>query len=175
MLCRMIPPPAGEESIFCEGNCQVWQHRKCARLSSAVFAAISSSHPLTCLACQNYQLLGIVNELVCALNSEVSTLQSQLSALTSEISALQSQSSAVSAPSTGATAHLASPPSQPVSSNCLPLPYYSGFSTPHNGSWSPIFTDGSKYNLVFLGVPECPIGTSYQDRSPLTTPLFSGF
>ena len=116
-----------------------------------------------------------MNELVCALNSEVSTLQSQLSALTSEISALQSQSSAVSAPSTGATAHLASPPSQPVSSNRLPLPYYSGFSTPHNGSWSPIFTDGSKYNLVFWGVPECPIGTSYQDRSPLTTPLFSGF
>ena len=96
-------------------------------------------------------------------NSEVSTLQSQLSALTSEISILQSQSPAVSAP-TGATAHLASPPSEPVSSNHLPLPYNSGSSTPRNGSRSPIFTDGSKYNLVFFWVPECPKGTSYQDR-----------
>ena len=96
-------------------------------------------------------------------NSEVSTLQSQLSALTSEISVLQSQSPAVSAP-TGATAHLASPPSEPVSSNHLPLPYNSGSSTPRNGSRSPIFTDGSKYNLVFFWVPECPKGTSYQDR-----------
>ena len=83
-------------------------------------------------------------------NSEVSTLQSQLSALTSEISVLQSQLPAVSAP-TGATAHLASPPSEPVSSNHSPLPYNSGSSTPRNGSRSPIFTDGSKYNLVFLG------------------------
>ena len=145
-------PPAGEESIFCEGNCQVWLHRKCAGLSSAAFAAISSSHPFSCLACQNYQLLGVVNELkstVSALNSEVSTLQSRLSALTSEISVLQSQSPAVLAP-TGATAHLASPPSEPVSSNHSPLVYNSGSSTPRNGPRSPIFTDGSKYNLVFF-------------------------
>ena len=45
-------PPTGEESIFCEGNCQAWLHRKCAGLSSAAFAAISSSYPFTCLVCQ---------------------------------------------------------------------------------------------------------------------------
>ena len=107
-----------------------------------------------------------MNELkstVSHLNSAVSTLQSQFSALTSEISSLQSQWSAVSAPSTNTTAHLASP-SEPVSSNRSSLPHNSGLSTPRNGSRSPTLNDGSKYNLVFFGVPECPKGISYQDR-----------
>ena len=35
-----------DESVFCEGICQAWMHRKCAGISRQVFAVISKSNDI---------------------------------------------------------------------------------------------------------------------------------
>ena len=45
---------AGQDSIKCEGRCNSWLHRKCAGLSTAVFADAMQS--LTAFCCSNCKL-----------------------------------------------------------------------------------------------------------------------
>ena len=43
----------GEDSIFCDGQCKAWLHRRCAGLSIARFQAVSDSKdPFYCPACR---------------------------------------------------------------------------------------------------------------------------
>ena len=51
----------GEDSIFCEGECQMWLHRKCVGLPDPAFKSlIKSSKPFRCFQCS---LLGHSNEI----------------------------------------------------------------------------------------------------------------
>ena len=44
----------GEDAIFCEGECQIWLHRKCVGLTKNAFTLISSSkEPYLCPYCSN--------------------------------------------------------------------------------------------------------------------------
>ena len=43
----------GHDSVYCEGQCQVWLHRHCASLSKAAFQAVSQSQlPFLCTHCR---------------------------------------------------------------------------------------------------------------------------
>ena len=43
----------GHEAVFCEGECQIWLHRKCAGLTHQAFAKMSKSDdPYFCVYCQ---------------------------------------------------------------------------------------------------------------------------
>ena len=44
----------GQDSVFCEGSCQGWLHRRCAGLCKSIFKVISSpehNFPFYCLYC----------------------------------------------------------------------------------------------------------------------------
>ena len=66
---------AGQESIFCEGECQKYVHRQCAGLTKGQFAkAAESDSPYYCLHCT-----------VSLQNAEIAKLKQLVSELTSII------------------------------------------------------------------------------------------
>ena len=71
----------GEDAIFCEGECQIWLHRKCVGLTKNAFTLISSSkEPYLCPYCSNNHYKKEINELkelVKSLTDRLSTLEQQ--------------------------------------------------------------------------------------------------
>ena len=132
-------PEKGEESILCEGAYQSWLHIRCAGLSSAVFAAVStSSEPFFCFACH-----------ISSQAKEIANLKSNVSTLTSELSSLKSglNSVRVSLLSPSASAPVSSVNSQVSHSSQVPSPPV------HHPSTSPVRRSSErKYKIIIFGI-----------------------
>ena len=77
----------GEDLVFCEGECQRWLHRTCARLNDPAFDKIRRSDK--CFYC--YQCFVIVHKSeVKDLRDTVDTLMNSVKSLTKELSNLRS-------------------------------------------------------------------------------------
>ena len=73
----------GEDAIFCEGECQIWLHRKCIGLTKKAFTLIGNSkEPYLCPYCNNIHYRKEINdlkELVKSLTNSLSSLENQIS------------------------------------------------------------------------------------------------
>ena len=146
-------PGKGEESIFCEGVCQSWLHTRCAGLSPAVFASVSSSsEPFLCFACH----IASQKKEIAGLKSAVSSLTTELSSLKSELSSLQ-KSVPSSAKITSIISQV-SPSSEALSPP--PNPPMRSFPSTSVVRHSP----ERKYNLVVFGIPELKQGSPQHIR-----------
>ncbi len=134
-----------EESIFCEGVCKDWIHRKCAGLSRAAFnSACESSDDYLCHYCSSLSL-----------RDEIKILKERISTLEAEKS-LNSPTSITR-------------PGQPEREGDV-SPSYSqaakGTSKPEtNNQHSHQQKDQIKYSVVVYGIKECPKGSSRLTRS----------
>jgi len=72
-----------EEGVYCEGRCQSWMHRRCAGLSTPIFAEISNnseeSEPFLCVYCVLYNQAAEIKKLKDSLNTILSCSSSQSS------------------------------------------------------------------------------------------------
>ena len=68
-----------DDSVFCEGICQTWLHRRCAGLSKQVFAILSKSKdPYMCSFCS-----------LSKYKEEITGLRNQITSLTNELASLK--------------------------------------------------------------------------------------
>ena len=66
-----------QESIYCEGKCKAWLHRKCTGMSKSVFSTFrNSDNSFECLYCVLYKYI---------YKQEVEDLKIQVSSLTTEL------------------------------------------------------------------------------------------
>lgn len=132
---------SGQESIFCEGECQKYVHRQCAGLTKGQFAkAAESDSPYYCLHCT-----------VSMQNTEICKLKQ----LVSELTAIIKPSTPLQTSATIATNVL---PSNQVHNN-----QQNSVTIQHSNPASSQSTD-RKFNLVIYGLNECPNGTSRPER-----------
>ena len=76
----------GDDSIFCEGGCSAWLHRRCAGLSKSAFTAVSKSDkPFKCPQCKLQELESEVS----SLKGLVTNLSSHLTMVTDELTELK--------------------------------------------------------------------------------------
>uniref|UniRef100_A0A1X7TUC5 PHD-type domain-containing protein n=1 Tax=Amphimedon queenslandica TaxID=400682 RepID=A0A1X7TUC5_AMPQE len=163
---NVLDDPRGEESIFCEGSCQVWVHRRCIGLSFTSFeAAPSSPDPFLCPTCHNHKLSNVITALestisslqdnVLLLESTVSSLQEEVLSLRSTLSSVNQSSSTPTSPSdTSASSQI----STPGGSNSPP------FSSVQRTHVSRSVTIPRKYNVLFFGIAEQATGLSRSVR-----------
>ena len=80
---------SGDESIFCQGDCNGWLHRRCAGLNTATFAQLSATKDDTsffCPSCWASRLEATVRKL----QDEISSCKSTLVMVQSELASLRS-------------------------------------------------------------------------------------
>jgi len=73
----------GEDSVFCDGECQCWLHRCCACLPKTAFEKLNKQVPFYCPMCSSRIQTKAIDELrdtVAALSAQVQDLQTALSA-----------------------------------------------------------------------------------------------
>ena len=69
---------AGEEAVFCDGECQCWLHRSCASLPKAVFDGLKEEEPFYCPNCSlrtQHKTMSELQAVVTALATQVTELQ----------------------------------------------------------------------------------------------------
>ena len=135
----------GDDSVFCDGLCQTWFHRKCAGLTKKAFLKISKSHlPFICYTCtiKNY-------------NQDISSLKSLVEQLTTEMSSIRTILSTLSPNSL--------PDNSPVQSTVIPTENSTSSSTSDDSSKD--FNPDRKYNVIIFGIEESPPKTSKYVRS----------
>ena len=132
----------GQESVFCEGVCNGWIHRRCAGLSSAAFAVISSdSHPFYCPNCRldrQSQEIADLKATIQQLTETVQTAKNNLPAPT-----------CIQAGTSYAAVTAASAPASPPT-------------TTHGDQHT---RPDRRFNLVIFGIKESPKGTKRHIRS----------
>ena len=87
----------GEDSIYCEGYCEAWIHRRCAGLSVTNFAAFSDSgenHTYFCLYCELQAQKAEIENLM----STITLLQTTLSELKRKLDSFQQTAQQTSKP-----------------------------------------------------------------------------
>jgi len=137
---------AGEDAVFCEGNCQGWIHRKCAGITRPAFEKLgeSDAHYL-CSHCtlvsQNKEISNLAN-IIKDLNSSIKSLTDTITALQSHVT----KQSSTSAQSTDAVSDVTV--------------------TSRTGSHNNLQQE-RKFNIVLYGIDECPKGTPRHERSGL--------
>ena len=78
----------GDDSIYCDGDCSSWLHRRCAGLSKSVFASLTKSdNPFHCPRC----ILSLHEKEICSLKSMVATLTSHLSLLSDNLEVVKEE------------------------------------------------------------------------------------
>ena len=147
----------GQESIFCEGECNTWLHRRCAGLSRVSFKSLAaSSVPFYCPQCR-------ISKLVV----EVASLQATVAQLSSDLSVVKSSVTVVSekmresVPVVKSTIRKDRPSS---SESCDSSPSPGGASSIFKPK-SPSKSEDRLSNLVITGILECPQGTRRTDRA----------
>lgn len=66
----------GQDSVFCEGECQDWMHRQCVGMPIPVFKALTKSKaPFLCLYCSNNKIQEL-QQTVVNLQNELNSLKS---------------------------------------------------------------------------------------------------
>ena len=136
-ICERAFEP-GQESIFCDGDCQKFIHRQCASLTKHQFKQVGESDlPYFCVHCT------LSNQ-----NSEITNLKQVITELTDKINSLT--------PMKPVNVHSAV--QLPVRMSTNPA------SQPPNTATTTVQPADRKFNLVVYGVSECPNGTSWPDR-----------
>ena len=129
----------GCDSIFCEGDCQKYIHRRCASLTKEQFKKGGESDlPFYCLHC-----------ITSRQSSEIDELKKVVSDLSAKINSSEVQSSPVS------NGHLGETEPTPVSKPTT---------TTTQQTTKERQLDDRKFNLVVFGIKECPNGTKRPDR-----------
>ena len=137
-------------SIFCDGDCNGWLHRRCAGLSLTGFAAAvesSSDEDFFCTRCQLKKQ-----------DKEINDLQATVLSLTIKMNELQQNTPSsvqVSNP-LGTTVNLQAPVPTPSQSTRKSL---SKPPAPKNG------VSMRKFNVVIRGIKESPKGTHWRERA----------
>ena len=142
----------GQDSVFCEGSCQGWLHRRCAGLSKSIFKVISSpehNFPFYCLYCTHVRY-----------SEQISNLKSTINDLSGKLAKLESQSDQIIAPATNCSLSSIDVvrSSKPMSTNAKSNPSYVP-SVPVKSADS-----SRKFNIVVYGVMECDNGTNRHAR-----------
>ncbi len=137
----------GQESIFCEGDCQGWIHRTCACLSKKAFeAAKESDLPFFCNNCHNQK-----QEL------EIAQLRSTVAALQDELSELKSNGANTDDPPVSMRPTYSSATQAGTNTTqTLQTPFKPANDT-HESE--------RKYNIVVYGIKESTKGTSRHTRT----------
>lgn len=143
---------SGDDSIFCEGTCNSWIHRRCAGLSKPVFEILTKSdESFYCPHCRVSSLqveLNSLKQTVDLLTSDIATLKAQIPVtisnnnLSNEPTANQSQKSTVGK-SKASTSLI---PTSKISNNMS------------------VFNADRKLNLVLYGLKENPEKTPKLER-----------
>ena len=159
----------GQDSIFCEGMCKSWLHRRCAGLSKKLFDEISdpcqANIPFHCPHCRlatQGKALANLQSTVESLVAETSALRKMTEDLKQTISVSKSSNSPFNHPSNSSL-------NQP-SNNSLNQPSNGSLDQPSNSSLNQPSTairnsESRKFNVVVRGIKECPKGTHWRDRT----------
>ena len=152
----------GEDAIFCEGECQIWLHRKCVGLTKNAFTSISNSNePYLCPYCSNNYYKKEIKEL----NELVKTLSDRLSSIERQTIPPDATHSTELASNEVINQLL---PNQPSQSSESLNSTRNRTATPLTGKPPASLPDNSvdrKFNLVIYGVKEHPKGTDRRARS----------
>ena len=147
LFCDNVIHDDSQDLIYCEGSCTAWLHRRCAGLSKAAFSNLKdSSSPFQCPSCR-----------LDAQSQEIVTLKECLFVLSSKLSKLKLRLNSEPPPAKSAVLTQSSPveglPSFPPQ-------------TSHGGAHAAAASSSGekKFNLVFLGIAECPKGTGFHER-----------
>ena len=77
------PTSEGQESIFCEGTCNTWLHRKCAGLSKKAFQNVSNSNKLflcpCCVISKHEEDIATLKTTIQDLTNQLTSIQAKLS------------------------------------------------------------------------------------------------
>jgi len=136
----------GDESIFCEGYCDAWIHRRCAGLSAANFKVLSEAGENQTFFCMYCELQAHKSEIE-NLMSSITELQTQLFELKRKLEATQQA------------------PSKQPSKAHTPLPSTSATKEMHEIYSQRASNTERKFNLVVYGIPECSQKTNRQLRT----------
>lgn len=139
---------AGDDSIYCEGLCDTWIHRRCAGLSTSAFKTINedpdkANKPYKCPHC-----------CLVSLSKEVVILSSTVHGLSQKIEFLQRSLSLDPMNNTD-------PPSSSPDSPSIP-PSNPDTVQPSTRNSSPVIDSSQqlrKFNIVVSGIDESPAGT----------------
>ena len=161
----------GQDSVFCEGECQRWLHRTCAGLTDAAFDNIRRSDE--CFHC--YQCFVTLHKSeIKALRDTVVTLTNSVESLTKELSNLRSllpsKVSIDQKHSTTAEESIPTSYSDAVVPKETKVTQAQNVLSPHlprPKSKPRVDQHERKFNLVIFGLDECPDGTPRRDRAAL--------
>jgi hypothetical protein len=139
----------GHDAIFCDSMCKKWLHRQCAGLSKSSFAVVSKSNlPFACPRCS----LSTLKDELAAMKATVGVLTSDIAMLKSKLEHIEQKlETPVINPSSASTKS---------NSTCR--------STEPNDIPSQSLShtvDNRKFNIILSGIPECPPGSSRNERS----------
>lgn len=151
VICEDLIDDATEDSVFCDGSCQNWIHRRCAGLSKTRFAKIHKSEDkFLCPHCQlesQYDSLCDIRSVVAKMAQEIQLLKAQVSStITAPVTACSQPS--VSPSTIGSYASVAAQNTHP---NKTQAAYGSRNSE-------------RRFNMVVYGIPENPEGTLRTQR-----------
>ena len=138
----------GEDSIFCDGQCKAWLHRRCAGLSIARFQAVSDSKdPFYCPACRLQS-----NE------TEIASLKADIGILAKQLAEIQSrlEPAPPNCKASTPSAEVTNQPQSLASCNQTTPTQKSDTSKPTQRS---SFEPNRKYHVVIYGLKEHPQGT----------------
>lgn len=147
----------GEDSIFCDGTCATWLHRRCAGLNKEAFKTICKSiNPFYCPHCK----LGKQDEELQSLRESVAELSRQVASITGELASLKNLAPFTRAAATGGSYARAVSNDQmaPSSGNTATDTTISPNLAPAHAPYE------RKFNLLIFGMKECSKGTLKRQR-----------
>ena len=153
-VCDLIIHDDKQQSIYCEGKCQAWFHRKCTGMSKQVFSDFrSSDESFLCIYC----VLGTYKR-------EIDNLKQQVSSLTTELTTLKksTESDTINEAHSDSSNTVSNKNYPSVASNSSSQqPQHAALSKPPK---PPQITSDKKFNLIFYGITESPVNTPKMDR-----------
>ena len=135
----------GEDSIYCEGYCDAWIHRRCAGLSSTNFKTLREAgddQTFFCLYCELQAHKAEIENLI----SSFTELQKQLFDLKRKLEAIQA------------------PATEQSSRSRAPMSFTSATKVAHKLHSERANNTERKFNLVIYGIDECSQKTNRQLR-----------
>ena len=144
----------GHDSIFCDGACDGWLHRRCAGLPKAAFQAIcdavTANQPFYCPHCR-----------LDSQEKEIATLKQAIDSLSQETARLKC---IICQPDTVSTTTQLSPATVTAPHIPPPQPQTSQQNLPQD-TQNRASNVTRKFNVVIRGIRECPHGMPPHDRA----------
>lgn len=151
----------GEDSVFCEGTCQRWLHRTCAGLTDPAFDDLRNSddrfYCYQCFVASHTSEIKDLRNTIAELTKELSTLRSLLPV---EASSTQKHNVPVPIPLSYSSAVKSKGSTDFSSEDVAPSPHHSLPPKPQSHS----DRNERKFNVVIIGLAECPKGTPRAER-----------